>query len=100
MSDAIANDAAYVPQWKQLCIAATLELDPSKLLQRIDEARRVVLDRIEDGFSKSADREQLALRDALRTLSDLRTIAEREIVEQRKGWDLKHYAGEEEDPER
>src|SRR5260370_9327130 len=100
MSDAIANDAAYVPQWKQLCIAATLELDPSKLLQRIDEARRVVLDRIEDGFSKPADGEQLALRDALRTLSDLRTIAEREIVEQRKGWDLKHYAGEEEDPER
>src|SRR5713101_1156868 len=90
----------YVPQLKQLCIAATLELDPSKLLQRIDEARRVVLDRIEDGFSKSADREQLALRDVLRTLSDLRTIAEREIVEQRKGWDLKHYAGEEEDPER
>jgi hypothetical protein len=59
MSDIIPNYAALAPQWKQLCIAATLELDPSKLLQRIAAARTAVLDRIEDGFSKLSDHEQL-----------------------------------------
>jgi len=94
------NDNSHAPQWRQLCQAAFLELDLEKLLQRIAEARNAVLDQIEDCHSRPSDREGYALRDALRTLSDLRTIAEREIVEQRKGWDLKQYAGEEEDPER
>jgi hypothetical protein len=72
---------AHLPQWKQLCLAATLELGRLKLLQRIDEARRAVLDRIEDGFSKPSDGEQFALRDALEMLSTLRIVANREIGE-------------------
>jgi hypothetical protein len=52
-----------------------------KLLQRIDKARRAVLDQIEDGFSKPSDGEQLALRDALDRLSTLRIVANREIGE-------------------
>ena len=62
-------------------LAATLELDPLKLLERIDEARRAVLDRIEDGFSKPSDGEQFTLRDALEMLSTLRIVANREIGE-------------------
>jgi len=57
------------------------EPDPAKLLQRIAEARSAVLDRIEDGFSKPSDGEQLAQRDALETLSTLRKIAERDTGE-------------------
>jgi hypothetical protein len=79
MGDIVRNDAAHAPQWKQLCLAATLELDPWKLLERIVTARTAVLDLIENTFSKSSDGEQLALRDALDTLSILRQIAERDI---------------------
>ena len=61
--------------------AAKLELDPAKLLQRIAVAQGAVLNQMEDGFSKPSDRQQLALHDALRMLSALRTIAERDIGE-------------------
>ena len=74
----------HTPQWKQRYQAAILELDSAKLLQRIAEARSAVLDRIEDGFSKPSDGEQLAQRDALETLSTLRKIAERDTGKQRK----------------
>ena len=57
------------------------EPDPAKLLQRIAEARSAVLDRIEEGFSKPSDGEQLAQRDALETLTTLRKIAERDTGE-------------------
>jgi hypothetical protein len=74
----------HTSQWKQRYQAAILELDPAKLLQRIAEARSAVLDRIEDGFSKPSDGEQLAQRDALETLSTLRKIAECDTGEQTK----------------
>ena len=80
MSDIIGNDAAH-PEWRQLCQAAILELDPARLIQRIAEARSAVLDLIEDGFSKSPHGEQLELRDALQTLSSLQRVAERHNVE-------------------
>ena len=76
MGDIIRNDAAHAPQWKQLCLAATLELDPWKLLERIVAARTAVLDQI---ISKPSDSEQLGLRDALDKLSILRQIAERDV---------------------
>jgi hypothetical protein len=74
MSD-IKNAAHY--EWRQLCQAAFLELDPAKLLVRIADARNVVLDRIEDSHSKS-NGEQAELRDALDTLDSLRRITERQ----------------------
>jgi hypothetical protein len=76
MGDIIRNDAPHAPQWKQLCLAATLELDPWKLLERIAAARTAVLDQI---ISKPPDSEQLGLRDALDKLSILRQIAERDV---------------------
>jgi len=53
-------------------------------LERIVAVRSAIHDRIEDGFSKPSDGEQLALGDALEILSTLRTVAEREISEQRR----------------
>ena len=76
---------AHTPQWKRLSEAAILELNPGKLLERIVAARSAIHDRIEDGFSKPSDGEQLALGDALEILSTLRTVAEREISEMEKG---------------
>jgi hypothetical protein len=77
MSDIIGNDAAH-PEWRELCQAALFELNPAKLLERIARARNAILDRIEDGHSKSANGEQAALRQALATLDTLRRITERQ----------------------
>jgi hypothetical protein len=57
MSDIISNDAAH-PEWRQLCQAALFELNPAKLLERIARARNAILDRIEDGHSKSPNGEE------------------------------------------
>ena len=78
------NDNSHAPQWRQLCQAALLELDPEKLLQRIAEARNAVLDQIEDCHSRPSDREGYALRNALETLSTLRELAERDIGVQKQ----------------
>lgn len=83
MSDIIHNDAAH-SHWKRLYEAAILELDPTKLLQRIAVAQSAVLDQLEDDFSKPSAGKQLALKDALYMLSTLRMIAERDIGEQRR----------------
>jgi hypothetical protein len=57
------------PVWKQLCLAASLEVDPAKLPERIEEARYAILDRIEERFpTKSTDAEQIELRIALAAL--------------------------------
>ena len=68
----------FLPDWRQLCQAALFETNPVKLLERIAHARNAVLDRIEDGHSKSPNREPAALREALATLDTLRRITERQ----------------------
>jgi hypothetical protein len=78
-----ANDA-HALQWKRLYQAAIFELDPAKSIRRIAEARSAVLDRIEEGFSKTSEGETFALGNALHMLSALRHIAEREIGEQKR----------------
>ena len=65
------NDATH-SEWRQLCQAALFETNPVKLLERIANARNVVLDRIEDGFTRSQNDEQVALREAPATLDTLR----------------------------
>jgi hypothetical protein len=77
----ITNHAPCTPHWKRLYEAAILELDSTKLLQRIAIAQSAILDQVEDGFSKPSDGQQGALRDALHMLGSLRTIAERDIAE-------------------
>jgi hypothetical protein len=85
VSDIIHNDAAYAQEWRRRYQAAIMELDPAKSLQRIAEARSTIVDQIEDSFSKPSDPEQVAPCNALEMLTTLRTIAEREISEQRTG---------------
>jgi predicted metal-dependent hydrolase len=85
VSDIIPNDAAHAQEWRRRYQAAIKELDPAKSLQRIAEARSTIVDQIEDSFSKPSDPEQVALCNALEMLTTLRTIAEREISEQRTG---------------
>ena len=69
--------------WKQLCLAASLEVDPARLPERIEEARYAILDRIEERFpTKSRDSEQIELRIALEALSSARGTEEwRESVQ-------------------
>ena len=78
------NDPTH-PEWRQRCQAAFFETNPVKLLERIADARNAVLDRIEDGFTKSQDGEQVALREALSTLDSLRRITERQSWRSVKG---------------
>ena len=68
MSDTIGTDAAH-PERRQLCQAALFETNTVKLLERITLARRAVLDRIEDGYSKPKNGEQAASREALTALA-------------------------------
>lgn len=68
----LGMDRGRGPLWKQLCLAASMEANPSKLLERIVEARYAVIDRIVDRFStKSSDPEQAELRVALESLNSL-----------------------------
>lgn len=80
MSDTIPNEAAQ-SEWRTLCQAAMLELDPTKLLERIAQARIVILKQLED--SRERSEEQLAMRNALGLMRTLREITEREIERNR-----------------
>ncbi|HMJ20994.1 MAG TPA: hypothetical protein VK513_03770 [Terriglobales bacterium] len=82
MSETKSNGAAH-PQWRQLCEAAVLELDPNKLLARIAEARTAVLYQIEDSLD-SSQAERFALHDALDRLLILHDIAKRDLGEQKR----------------
>ena len=64
--------------WKQLYAAAVLELDDSKLPERIAEARAAMLDKAKDSLANSSGEERRALNDALRILRVLEgTITKR-----------------------
>jgi hypothetical protein len=61
-------------RWKQLYAAAMLELDDTKLPERIAEARAAMLDRAEDSLANSSGEERRTLNDALRILRVLEEI--------------------------
>ncbi len=62
--------------WRELCKAALVELDPVKLPERIALAQTAILDRIN---SQSQSYSELqSLQDALSTLETLRSITERQ----------------------
>jgi len=64
------------PQWRGLYEAAVLELDHDKLLERIAEARKAILDRVEDLFRLEVGTEDEELMSALIALGDLRKMAD------------------------
>ena len=83
MSDITPKDAAH-RNWRQLCEAAVLELDPEKLTECIAEARAAVLAQMDDGFPGLSEGERLALHDALDMLLVLQDIAKRDLAKQDK----------------
>ena len=64
------------PQWRILYEAAVLELDRDKLLQRITEAKDVIMDRMEDLNRSEDGAETEELMNALNALHDLRKMAD------------------------
>jgi hypothetical protein len=67
--------------WRGLYECAILELDGSLLPDRIDVARRAILDRVEEVLTQPSDAEHRALRNALHTLRILEEVAEREKIQ-------------------
>jgi len=60
--------------WRILFEAAILELDKSKIVERIAEAERAIMDRMEE-LNHSEPSESEALMNALNAIHDLRKIA-------------------------
>jgi hypothetical protein len=65
--------------WRELYQAAILELDETKLSNRIAEAERIIVQRARELFQENGDnfKEQQALDDAMHALRALRSIAKR-----------------------
>ena len=66
------------PKWKQLYQSAILELDSTKLLARIAEARIAMIDRSKEVQSNASSEEHHVLNDALRALGILESVIARE----------------------
>ena len=64
--------------WEQLYQSAILELDPTKLQERITDARHAIMDRAEEILTLSLDAEQRALNSAFKTLRIFEEAALRE----------------------
>lgn len=64
------------PPWRTLYEAAILELDCGQVLQRIAEAQRAIMDRMEDMNRSENGSESEALIKALNVLRDLRKMAD------------------------
>jgi hypothetical protein len=63
------------PPWRTLYEAAVLEIDSNKLPERIAEAERAIMDRMEDLNHSGDGSESHALMNALNVLRDLRKMA-------------------------
>jgi len=72
------SSAAPSPKWHAFYNAALLELDNSKMSQRIHEARHAILDRAEEILTSSPSDERGALNDALQALRVLEQAFARE----------------------
>jgi len=71
--EADTRDWAFA-NWRLRCEAAILELDHSRMVERIAEAERAIMDRLED-LKRSDGSESEALMNALDALRVLRKIA-------------------------
>jgi hypothetical protein len=66
------------PIWIQAFEAAMLELDASRLPEKVTHARHAILDRIEELHGANADSERHELQTALRALGQLTSAEQRE----------------------
>jgi hypothetical protein len=61
------------PEWQQEYLAALLELDPAKLLQRLTEAETAIFGRLQElSLSSNNQAERQAIEDALASLRMLK----------------------------
>ena len=75
---ALAHHPSFSTGWKLLYECAILELDANLLPDRIDIARRAILERAEEVLKEPSGDEHRALSNALHTLRILEEVAERE----------------------
>jgi hypothetical protein len=73
-SDFLPSGTGLNARWKQLYAAAVLELDDTKLPDRIAKARAAMRDRAEDSLTSSSGEERRTLHDGLRILRILEEI--------------------------
>jgi hypothetical protein len=74
----LSSRNSYSARWKQLYEGAILEVDDTRLPNRIAEARSAILDRAEEILTDPPSDERHALNNALRTLRLLDDVAARE----------------------
>ena len=67
-SNLLPRDTGLNSRWKQLYAAAVLELDDTKLLDRIAKARAAMRDSAADSLASSSDEERRSLDDGFRIL--------------------------------
>lgn len=75
---ALPISTASGPTWEQLYKQAISEFDPSKLLERIGDARRAIVNRAKEILTCDPGNEQRALDSAIKTLRVLEEVAARE----------------------
>ena len=61
-------------KWKELYIAAILEIDSEKILSRIHDAKMAICDRVEELNGRGDISERVALNRAMRALCELQDI--------------------------
>jgi MoxR-like ATPase len=78
LNNVIPLGKSFSPTWQHLYERAMMELDKSKLPERIAAAHRAIVDRAEEIVGNQSDDEHYALNDALRALRLLEQVAARE----------------------
>jgi hypothetical protein len=80
MASAVSNRRHFAPRphWHDLYRAAITELDRAKLPGLLAEARHAIWERVEEISTNPAVEEQYDLKRALRSLSLLEAVTERE----------------------
>jgi hypothetical protein len=77
----ISRGSSFSAGWQKLYSCAILEVDTTKLPERISEARRAIYDRAEEILTTSSDDERRSLSSALRTLRIVEEVAQRKRSE-------------------
>jgi hypothetical protein len=78
LNNVIPMGTSFSSTWKHLYECAMLEIDHSKLPERIAAAHRAIVDRAEEIVANQSEDEHYALNDALRALQLLEQLAARE----------------------
>lgn len=78
LNNVIPLSTSFSSTWKDLYECAMLELDSSRLPERIADAYRAIVDRAEEIVTNQSEDEHYALNDALRGLQLLEQLAARE----------------------